>query len=67
MLCNNKEAALINADALIIMSGWKEFKQFPFEQLLSSLTNPLLFDGRNILHPAILELKRTNYFAVVFI
>lgn len=40
--------ALDNADALLIVTEWAEFRVPDFEDLKNRLKNPLIFDGRNI-------------------
>ncbi len=37
-----------NADALVIVTEWKEFRSPDFVRLKSQLKQPLIFDGRNI-------------------
>ncbi len=43
----NKYEALQNADALILITEWKEFRQPNFEKIANLLKEPLIFDGRN--------------------
>ena len=43
-----KEACLENADALIIVTEWKEFRTPDFELIQKTMNNFLIFDGRNI-------------------
>ena len=45
-------SAADNADALIVVTEWREFKQPDFRRLSNSLKEKLIFDGRNIYHPA---------------
>ena len=45
-------SATDNADALIVVTEWREFKQPDFRRLSNSLKAKLIFDGRNIYHPA---------------
>jgi UDPglucose 6-dehydrogenase len=40
------------ADALLILTEWKEFRSPDLEKLRSLLRQPVVFDGRNILDPA---------------
>jgi UDPglucose 6-dehydrogenase len=47
-LCNSSESALSGADALIIMTEWKQFKTPDFNLIKRSLNYPVIFDGRNI-------------------
>ncbi len=44
----DKYAALKNADALIIVTEWYEFRQPDFVRIKRLLKNPVIFDGRNI-------------------
>ncbi len=43
---NNYEA-LKNADALILVTEWNEFRRPDFEKIKNLLKNPVIFDGRN--------------------
>ena len=45
--CLNKYEALENADALILLTEWKEFCSPDFEKIKSQLNTPIVFDGRN--------------------
>ena len=36
-----------NADALILLTEWKEFRSPNFEKLKAQLNNAIIFDGRN--------------------
>jgi UDPglucose 6-dehydrogenase len=56
--------ALHNADALVIVTEWKEFRAFDLEQIKISLNNPVIFDGRNLYDPAKLSSAGIEYFAI---
>jgi UDPglucose 6-dehydrogenase len=43
--------ALPGADALLLVTEWKEFKSPDFDGIRSSLLQPLIFDGRNLFDP----------------
>ena len=43
----SKYEALKRADALILVTEWKEFRQPDFAEIISLLNNPVIFDGRN--------------------
>lgn len=45
--CNSKYETLRNADAMILLTEWKEFRSPDFEELKSQLKQPIIFDGRN--------------------
>jgi len=49
------EAALPGADALLIVTEWKEFRTPDFDTLKAQLKNPLIFDGRNLYEPALMK------------
>jgi len=44
---NNKYDVLKDADALILVTEWQEFRSPDFEKIKKLLKNPILFDGRN--------------------
>ncbi len=43
--------ALQGADALVIMTEWKVFRQPDFRRLANTLTDKIIFDGRNMYDP----------------
>ena len=43
----SKYAAVKDADALVLVTEWKEFRQPDFEEIIKLLKQPLIFDGRN--------------------
>ena len=45
---DSKYEAVRGADALILVTEWKEFRSPDFEELRKALKNPVIFDGRNI-------------------
>ncbi len=53
---------LENADALLILTEWNEFRNPDFNKITELLKNKLIFDGRNIYEPDKMnELKFTYY------
>jgi len=46
-LMANKEAALKNADALILVTEWQHFKAPDFKRIKKDLQEAIIFDGRN--------------------
>ncbi len=52
-------AAARGADALVIVTEWKEFRSPDFETLRSHLKQPVIFDGRNLYDPA--EMRRAGF------
>ncbi|HEX5933780.1 MAG TPA: UDP-glucose/GDP-mannose dehydrogenase family protein [Pseudorhizobium sp.] len=53
LLCDDKEATLSGADALIVVTEWKQFHAPDFEAIKAALREPVIFDGRNLYDPAI--------------
>ena len=45
--CDNKYEALHEADALILITEWKEFRSPDFYEIKRLLREPVIFDGRN--------------------
>jgi UDPglucose 6-dehydrogenase len=46
--------ALKGADALVIVTEWKEFRTPDFDAIKSTLSSPLVFDGRNMYDPRLM-------------
>ena len=44
----NSEQAIKDADALIIVTEWNEFRKFPLELLANTMKSKVVFAGRNI-------------------
>jgi UDPglucose 6-dehydrogenase len=40
-----------NADALVLVTEWKEFASLPLAELAGLMTQPILVDGRNLYQP----------------
>jgi UDPglucose 6-dehydrogenase len=47
----NPDAALEGADALAIVTEWKEFRSPDFARIAKTLKTPVIFDGRNLYEP----------------
>ncbi|MGA9350153.1 MAG: UDP-glucose/GDP-mannose dehydrogenase family protein [Anaerolineae bacterium] len=50
--CENPYAVAEDADALILVTEWNEFKQLDMMRIKSSMRQPVLLDGRNIYDPS---------------
>lgn len=53
--------ALENADALVIVTEWLEFRSPDFEAIKSRLKSPVVFDGRNLYEPSVLHAHGLTY------
>jgi len=61
---SSKYEALKNADALILLTEWKEFRSPDFMEIKAQLKNPIIFDGRNQYHMLNLEEKGFEYYQI---
>ncbi|SET08294.1 UDP-glucose dehydrogenase family protein [Thorsellia anophelis] len=60
----SKELALIDADALIICTDWQQFYEINFDILKTSLTEPVIFDGRNLFSLADAIAQNITYISI---
>jgi len=58
------KSALEGADALVIVTEWKEFRSPDFEAIRSRLRQPVVFDGRNMYDPELVREKGIEYFGI---
>jgi UDPglucose 6-dehydrogenase len=56
--------ALDGADALIIVTEWKEFRSPDFEDMKKRMKSPVVFDGRNLYDPVMMRESGIEYFSV---
>lgn len=55
---------LPEADALVIVTEWKEFRSPDFDAIKSELKEPLIFDGRNLYDPKLVRGMGIEYFPI---
>ncbi len=60
----NSYHALENADSLIIMTEWNEFRTPDFNKIKTLLKEPLIFDGRNLYDPQKMKEQKFAYYSV---
>ncbi|PHM38745.1 UDP-glucose dehydrogenase family protein [Xenorhabdus innexi] len=63
-LMGTKEAALKDADALIICTEWQNFRAPDFDLIKDSLKTPVIFDGRNLYEPERLQARGFTYYGI---
>jgi UDPglucose 6-dehydrogenase len=63
-LAGTKEAALQDADVLVIVTEWRTFKTPDFELIKSALKNPVILDGRNLFDPKAMRERGFTYYAI---
>ena len=63
-LCNSPADALAQADALVVVTEWNEFRSPDFDHVKSALKAPVVFDGRNIYNPGHMLEMGFQYYAM---
>ena len=63
-LCATPADALENADALIVVTEWKAFWSPSLTLLRETLREKVIFDGRNIYDPAVVEAAGLAYYGI---
>ncbi|MDE2433834.1 MAG: UDP-glucose/GDP-mannose dehydrogenase family protein [Burkholderiales bacterium] len=61
---DSPNAALEGADALVIVTEWKEFRSPDFERIKNTLKSPVIFDGRNLYDPRLVKAAGLDYDAI---
>jgi len=61
---DSKYKVLKNANALILLTEWKEFRSPDFDEIRSQLVSPVIFDGRNQYNAFNIEKDGFEYFQV---
>ena len=61
---NSKYETLLNADAMLLLTEWKEFRSPDFGELKSQMKSPIIFDGRNQYSNLKLEKKGFEYYQI---
>lgn len=63
-LCEHAHDALQGADALVVVTEWKQFRSPDFGKLRSALKDAAVFDGRNLYDPAEIEAAGLAYYGI---
>ncbi|HTV84116.1 MAG TPA: UDP-glucose/GDP-mannose dehydrogenase family protein [Dyella sp.] len=64
VLCGSAYQALEGADALAIMTEWKAFRSPDFARIRELLKEAVVFDGRNLYEPQVVEEAGLAYYGV---
>ncbi len=64
MLCDSPWLALVDADALVVVTEWKVFRSPDFARIAGALRQPAVFDGRNIYDPESVESAGIAYYGI---
>ena len=62
--CTSKYEVLQGADALILLTEWKEFRSPDFDEIKKQLKAPVIFDGRNQYNTFNLSKKGFEYYQI---
>ena len=62
--CASQAETLINSDALVIVTEWKQFRSPDFEALSQHLQDKVIFDGRNMYEPKLVRQHGLQYYAI---
>lgn len=62
--CNDEYDAIKDADALIIITEWNQFRNLDLDKIMQSIKQPYFFDLRNIYEREIVENRGFKYIAV---
>ena len=63
-LAPSAQAALQGADALLIVTEWREFRTPDFDGIKAALKQPLILDGRNLYEPELMRSLAIDYVGV---
>ena len=55
---------LAQAEALVLVTEWKQYRQPEFAEIAARLTTPLIFDGRNQYEPTLVREQGITYYGV---
>lgn len=64
VFCDNAYHALEGADALVVVTEWKQFRSPDFVRLREMLSDAVVFDGRNLYDPQEIEAAGLAYYGI---
>jgi UDPglucose 6-dehydrogenase len=64
VLVKSSTEALRGADALAIVTEWQEFRSPDFDTIKAELSQPVIFDGRNLYDPSFVKRFGLKYYAI---
>ena len=62
--CDNPYDAAKDADALLILTEWNEFKELDMNKIKSLMRHHLVLDGRNIYNPEDMKKEGFTYISI---
>lgn len=64
VLCESAEDATRDAEALIVVTEWRQFRSPDFAGLKTTLADSVIFDGRNLYDPEVVEAAGVAYYGI---
>jgi len=64
IFCSSAYEACSSADAMVLITEWREFKQLNLEKIKNSMKTGVIFDGRNIYDPSRKKRLGFEYYSV---
>ena len=64
VFCENAYDAIDGADALVVVTEWKQFRSPDFNRLRETLKDAVVFDGRNLYDPQEIEAAGLAYYGI---
>ncbi|KRG87870.1 UDP-glucose 6-dehydrogenase [Stenotrophomonas daejeonensis] len=64
MFCETAHDALEGADALVVVTEWKQFRSPDFARIAAALGDDVVFDGRNLYRPDEIEAAGLAYYGI---
>jgi UDPglucose 6-dehydrogenase len=65
-LFENSYSALKNADALVLVTEWNEFRKLDIEKMKKLMKHRVIFDGRNIYNAKFIKQNGFKYYGIGF-
>jgi UDPglucose 6-dehydrogenase len=63
-LCEKSYEALVDAEALAVVTEWNEFREPDFKKMRELMRAPVVFDGRNVFAPEQMRALGFTYFSI---
>lgn len=63
-ICNSRSDTLSDADGLLVVTEWNEFRSPDFNAVKAALKEPVVFDGRNLYDPDFMRQAGFAYYAI---
>ncbi len=57
-------AAAVDADALLVLTDWREFAELDMKRLQSAMRYPIMIDGRNLFDPKVMHEHGFTYISI---